>query len=274
MIVVSIAIQKGGSGKTTTALNLAAALRDHGKKVMLIDLDPQANLTQSLGVSDKVRPNTCDALKMEAFGEMADLAEILVPTGGMDLAPASQALTGVELELVSIYGREQLLAQILNRFDHNYDYVLIDCPPSFGMLTVNALVASHHVILPLQAEYLPLQGVNGFVEYLNKNITRLNPQLNLLGFVLTKYDRRKKMNRQIFSELTDLYGNDKLFDTVIRTNIDLAYAQQQGVDIFSYRATCHGAEDYHNLGLEFLQKIEKHEKFTTLAQTSKSALTG
>ena len=181
---------------------MAAALRDQGKKVLLIDLDPQANLTQSLGITDEVRPNICDVFKMEAFGEKADLGATLVPTAGMDLAPASQALTGVELELVSIYGREQLLAQILNRFTNNYDYVLIDCPPSFGMLTVNALVASHHVILPLQAEYLPLQGVNGFVEYLNKNITRLNSKLNLLGFVLTKYDRRKKMNRQIFSELT------------------------------------------------------------------------
>ena len=256
MKIISIAIQKGGSGKTTTALNLAAALRDLGKRVLLIDLDPQANLTQSLGIPDDPEPNIYHVLKKESFGEDAALSQVLQACHGMDVIPASLELAMAELELVSIYGREQILSQLLQRLEQPYDFVLIDCPPSFGMLTVNALVASDLVLLPLQAEYLPLKGVRSFMKHLQKGITRLNPNLRLLGFVLTRYDYRKSMNQEVLQLLQSEFGEDKVFETFIRSNIDLSKAQQLGTDIFTYKPTANGAKDYAALAKAFLKKID------------------
>jgi len=256
MKIVSIAIQKGGSGKTTTALNLAAALRDLGKRVLLIDLDPQANLTQSLGIPDDPEPNIYHVLKQECFGEEADLTVALRECNGVDLIPASLELAMAELELVSIYGREQILSQLLQRMQRPYDFVLIDCPPSFGMLTVNALVASDLVMLPLQAEFLPLKGVRSFMKHLQKGIVRLNPGLKLLGFVLTRYDYRKSMNQEVLQQLKAEFGEDKVFDTYIRSNIDLARAQQEGTDIFRFKPSANGAKDYAAFAKAFLKKID------------------
>jgi len=255
MKVVSIAIQKGGSGKTTTALNLAAALRDRGSRVLLIDLDPQTNLTQSLGIPDDLEPNVYHILKQESFGEEADLRQALRVSNGMALVPASLELAMAELELVSIYGREQILSQLLERLGPAYDFVLIDCPPSFGMLTVNALVASDMVLLPLQAEFLPLKGVRSFMRHLQKGIIRLNPRLKVLGFLLTRYDPRKTMNQDILQQLKKEFGDNLVFDVYIRSNIDLAKAQQAGVDIFTYKPSANGAHDYAALADAFLTKM-------------------
>lgn len=256
MKIVSIAIQKGGAGKTTTTVNLAAALRDTGKKCLLIDLDPQASLSQSLGIDDEPEPNVYHLLKREASGDPAPAEEAILDRCGMDILPSSLELAGAELELVSVYGREQILSQILQRLDGKYDYVLLDCPPSIGMLTVNALVASHYLLMPVQAEFLSLKGAKSFLKHLDL-VRRLNGKLEVLGFVLTKYDARKTMTGEIEARLKEDFGSDKVFDTRIRSNIALAKAQQAGVDIFSFQRSSNGAEDYRKMGQEFLNKVRK-----------------
>jgi chromosome partitioning protein len=255
MKTISIAIQKGGSGKTTTAVNLAAALRDRGKKVLLLDIDPQSNLTQSMGVNEEPKQSLYHVLKAEASGEDGDLTMVMVEANGMDLVPASLDLAGSELELASVYGREKLLTQLLYRVKGKYDFAIIDCPPSFGMLTVNALVASDYVLMPLQAEFLPLTGVRSFLRHF-KQIQKLNKKVNILGFVLTKFDTRKKMNQKILMQLKDEFGIEKVFTTFIRSNIALATAQEKGLDIFSFKKNTNGAEDYKNLATEFLNKVD------------------
>ena len=254
MKVVSIAIQKGGAGKTTTTVNLAAALRDTGKKCLLIDLDPQASLSHSLGISDELESTIYHLLKQESTGEPALPEGAIVERYGLDVLPSSLELAGAELELVSVYGREQILSQIVQRLDKTYDYVLIDCPPSIGMLTVNALVASDYLLMPLQAEFLSLKGAKSFLRHLDL-MKRINGELKLLGFVLTKYDARKTMTDEVETQLIKDFGEAKVFDTHIRSNIALAKAQQSGMDIFTFRKSTHGAEDYYQLGQEFLRKV-------------------
>jgi chromosome partitioning protein len=255
MPVISFAIQKGGSGKTTTAINLAAALQLKGKSVLLIDADPQANLSQSLGIVEEPPKNLFTELSKEIAGEGGQLHEAIIHTpSGLDVIPSSIELAGAELELVSVYGREQLFTWMLEKLVNEYDYIFIDCPPAIGMLTVNALVASDFILMPLQAEFLPLKGVASFMHHL-KAIKKLNRKLEVLGFVVTRYDDRKIMNHQTYEQLKDQFG-DKTFLTPVRSNIQLANAQQAGLDIFSYDKHCHGAEDYHLLSEEFLHKME------------------
>ena len=256
MKIVSIAIQKGGAGKTTTTVNLAAALRDTGKKCLLIDLDPQASLSQSLGIADQPEPNIYHLLKREAAGDAAPPEEAVLERCGMDILPSSLELASAELELVSVYGREQILSQILQRLDGKYDYVLLDCPPSIGMLTVNALVASRYLLMPVEAEFLSLKGAKSFLRHLDL-VRRLNGKLDVLGFLLTKYDARKTMTGEVEARLKEEFGSDKVFDTRIRNNIALAKAQQAGMDIFSFQRSSNGAEDYRKMGQEFLNKVRK-----------------
>lgn len=254
MHIISVAIQKGGSGKTTTALNLAAALRDQGKTCLLVDLDPQANLSQSLGVHDEAEPNIYHLLKQEAFGKPIRVEEAILEKSGLDLIPSSLELASAELELVSVYGREKIMSQMLQRLEKQYDYILIDCPPSIGILTVNALVASNYILLPLNAEFLSFKGAKSFLRHLEL-VKRLNNEIAVLGFVLTKFDTRKTMNREVREQLRDAFGPDKVFQTYIRPNIALAKAQEQGIDIFSFNKNANGAQDYRQLATEFLAKI-------------------
>lgn len=259
MLITSIAGLKGGSAKTTTSVNLAAALQAQGKKILLIDADPQCNLTQSLGIIEEPVKNFFTELKKEMEGSGGNLHEAILETrGGLHMIAASIELATAELELVSVYGREQLLSWMLKSLEEKYDFIFIDCPPSIGMLTVNALMASHFILMPLQAEYLPFKGAISFVNYLGyieKLKKKMGQEIELLGLILNRYDERKNMNRQVAKQLQEAFGN-KLFATHIRTNIQLAKAQEAGADIFSYDKSANGASDYMNLSKEFLQKVD------------------
>ncbi len=255
MKVISIAIQKGGSGKTTTAINLGAALALAGKRILLVDTDPQSNLSQALGIEDEPGFNLYTELKKEIQGEGGDLRKAIVHTGaGLDVVPASIDLAIVELELVSVYGREQLLKGLLEPLSADYDLVLIDCPHAIGMLTVNALVASDHVLIPLPGEFLPLKGVYSFMQQFEVIRKKLNTGLEVLGLVLTKYDDRKLMNVSVKQQLEGKFPG-KVLESVIRTNIQLVKAQEAGKDIFSYDKSSNGAKDYLVLADEVLKRM-------------------
>jgi chromosome partitioning protein len=256
---ISVCNQKGGVGKTTTVINLAAALAAQGKRILLVDADPQANLTQSFGILEEPERNLYTELKKEMEGSNATLPEAVIElAGGLHLIPASIELAGAELELVSVYGREQLLSWMLKPLEDDYDFIFIDCPPAIGMLTVNALVSSRYVLIPLQAEFLPLKGVRSFMHHLDNIIKikkKLNLEIDVLGFVLTKYDDHKTMNRQVSEQLKNEYSG-KVFNTFIRSNIQLAKAQEAGTYIFSFDKHSNGAADYMELSREFLGKMD------------------
>lgn len=254
MLIISIAIQKGGSGKTTTALNLAAALQRMGKEVLLVDLDPQANLTQSMGIADDTDLSIYELLKQAATGELANTQQAIVHTGVLPLIPANLELASAEMELVSIYGREQLLNQVLAPLSSTYDIAIIDCPPAVGMLTVNALTASDYVLMPLQAEFLPFKGVQRFMKNVQLIKKQLNKKLEILGLVLTKFDEHKSMHKQIRTQLQEMYP-DKVLASGIRSNISLAKAQEQARDIFSFDNTANGAKDYLALATEIAERL-------------------
>lgn len=266
MSVISIAIQKGGCGKTTTTVNLAAALQQLGKKILLIDADPQSSLTEALGISSQQERNLSTELNREIRGEGSDLQEAIVHTrSGLDLVPSSIELASAELELISVYGREQVFSWMLEKVIPHYDHVFIDCPPSVGMLTVNALVASESLIMPVQAEFLPIQALNSFMQHL-KALKKLNKKLDILGIVMTRYDNRRVLDREAYRQMEHDFGT-KLFHTAIRNNCRIANAQKAGLDIFNFDKRSHGAEDYHSLALEFLEKIGEAGSISSSDQT-------
>jgi chromosome partitioning protein len=265
MPIISIANQKGGVGKTTTAVNLAAALKGNGKNVLLIDADPQCNLSQSMGINDEQEINLYTEFKKEITGKKSDLASAVIITNcGLKLIPSSIELALTELELVGKFNREQTLRnKMLKPIAHDYDFILIDCPPSFGLLTVNALVASDYVIIPLQAEFLPMKGVHSFFKLMDMMKDIPNMELSVAGFVLTKFSERKKLNREI-KETLEKEFEVKIFNSFIRTDINLALAQKKGVDIFTFAPNSNAAQDYGALANEFTQKLV-HSVFHTEA---------
>jgi chromosome partitioning protein len=263
MPIISIAHLKGGCGKTTTVANVAAASARAGKKVLVLDADPQANLSQSLGIVEEPTVNLYTELRKEMVGDGGDLRRALIPLApGFDLIPGSLDLAVVELELVSVFSREQLLHTLLEPLTEEYDLVLIDCPHAIGMLTVNALVASDYVLIPLPAEFLPLKGVHSFMRQFEMIRKKLRPSLKLLGLVLTRYDERKLMNSAIRQALNDRYPG-KVFDHIVRTNIQLVKAQEAGKDIFSFDRKSNGAKDYQGVAEEFWKRLEDLQQSPT-----------
>ena len=237
--VIAISNHKGGVGKTTSAINIGAGLSSMGKKVLLIDLDPQANLSQSLGIIEPERT---------IYGSLRGLhgLEPISLLEGLDLVPSTLDLSGAEIELSGEAGREFILKDLLEPIKRKYDYILIDSPPSLGLLTINAFTASDQIFIPLQAQYLALQGLTKLVEVIEKIKRRLNPDLKIGGVFITQYDSRKVLNRDVVEAIKGHFSKE-LFTTYIRDNVALAEAPAQGLDIFRYNPKSHGAEDYLSL---------------------------
>jgi chromosome partitioning protein len=241
--------QKGGVGKTTTTINLGTGLAQQGKKVLLIDLDPQANLTSALGI----RPQTLDATVYDLLKGEAEFAEVVQHYQGIDLIPSNVGLSGADIELSSVVGRELLLKEAMEGAVDAYDCILIDCSPTLGLLSLNALTAADQVLITIQPEYLPLEGVSYLMQTIDTVRTRLNRGLRVGGVIVTKYESRKKLHREVV-ELIRHHFQDKMFDTLVRNNVSLAEAPSFGQDIFAYKPGSIGAEDYANLCKEILKR--------------------
>lgn len=247
MKIISFSNHKGGVGKTTSVVNIGVALTILNYKVLLIDLDPQCNLSQSLNVKgDKM--NIYDVIKKKYKIDEIEVMKNLF------IVPSVLDLSGAEIELSSEVGREFVLKEAINSLNSKFDFVLIDCPPSLGLLTINAFTASDELLIPIQAEYLALQGVTRLTDIISKIQQRLNKNLIFRGVFITQYDNRKVLNKDIAESISN-YFNNLLFNTKIRDNISLAEAPVNGLDIFRYNNKCYGAVDYLALTKELLQKI-------------------
>jgi chromosome partitioning protein len=259
MMVISMIAQKGGCAKTTSAINIAAALERKGKKVLLIDMDPQGSLTYALGVKRETDRNVATELLRLSEGKEADLLPAIISTDiGLSLVPNSASLSIVATKIRSKMERERFLKRLIHTTQSNYDFVLVDCASASArdLLSQNAIAASNYLLLPVQSEYLCKEALQHFMAELNEILSdkTLNPALTILGMVLTKYEQHKKMHREVFDSLKVQYG-DQLFSTWIRSNIEICYAQRHGKDIFSFAPRSHGAEDYLHLAEELLSKI-------------------
>jgi chromosome partitioning protein len=247
--VVTLVNQKGGVGKTTTAVSLAAALGRHGQRVLLVDLDPQANATSALGVATDRRTGTYEALLEETpiSSCIVDVAE-----EKLSVVPSSAALAGAEVELVPVLARERRLEVALRPVLDSYDWILVDCPPSLGLLTINALTASSSVIIPVQCEYMALEGLSRLMETLELVRRSLNPGLTVLGVVLTMFDSRTRLAQQVVEEVRSHFATT--FDAVIPRAVRLSEAPSHGQSIFRYEPSGKGAAAYDALAIEMLAR--------------------
>ncbi|MCR4666290.1 MAG: AAA family ATPase [Desulfovibrio sp.] len=252
--IIAIANQKGGVGKTTTAINVAAALAVMEKKVLLIDSDPQANTTSGLGFShSELKKTLYDCLYNPEISQ-----ECVQKTRSqfLDLLPTSTDLVGAEIELVDKLGREFYLDECIKKIEKQYEYILIDCPPSLGLLTVNALCAAKEVLIPLQCEFFALEGIVKLKKTIDIVKKRLNPKLRILGLVLTMYDSRNRITREIRTEVRQCYPNG-IFETVIPRNVRLSEAPSHGKSIIHYDVKSKGAEAYLGLAKEIVLRNNK-----------------
>lgn len=247
MKTISILNHKGGTGKTTSAINLGAGLARRGKKVLLVDVDPQANLTEGLGVR-----NT----EISIYDSIRDSRKLpIVPISeNLDLVPSSMDLLGAELEIVSKMGREKIITKLLKPLKNNYDYIILDCPPALGLLTINAIVASDTVLLPLEAEYFAYKGIDRLIGVIDQVKEHFNEDLTIGGVFITKCNNQRMLTQTIVNSITEHF-HEKVFDTKIRINVSLSEAQLQGQSIFDYAPDSNGAKDYEMLVEELIQKL-------------------
>ena len=249
--IIAIANQKGGVGKTTTTVNLSACVAALGKRVLCIDIDPQGNCTSGLGV-DKDAPEH-SIYDVMINGVSAAEATVKTPTEGLDLICARKELSGAEVELVNTLARETVLKRALDKVRKNYDYIFIDCPPSLGLLTINALTAADTLLAPIQCEYYALEGLSDLMNTVKLVKKALNPALEIDGVVITMYDGRALISRQIREEITKFFG-DKVFETVIPRNIRVSEAPSYGVPVIDHDKRCRGTLGYLALTDEFLSR--------------------
>lgn len=247
--IISLLNHKGGVGKTTCTINIGAGLVELGKKVLLIDLDPQANLSLSLGAPRL--PNTI----YEAIRGESELEPYTV-RDGLDIITSTLDLSGAEMELINEAGREYILRELFEPIKDDYDYILIDCPPSLGLLTLNALTSSDSVFIPLQTEFLALQGLAKIKQVIQKVKFRLNKELEIGGVIATMYDKRKVLNRDVVETIKKYFG-DLVFDSIIRDNVALAEAPAKRSDIFTYNKRSIGAADFLALSKEIIGRMEE-----------------
>lgn len=249
--IIAFSNQKGGVGKTTTCVNLSAYLATKGYKVLIVDLDPQGNATTGLGLAKSEIKNSIYNVMID---DMA-FAEAIAPTcvDNLDILPSSIDLAGAEVELVYVKNREHVLKKVLENAKEHYDFITIDCPPSLGLLTINALAGADTVIIPIQSEYYALEGLSQLMNTIRLVVKHLNPSLKIEGVVLTMNDNRALISKQISAEIRKFFGK-RVFDTVIPRNVRLAEAPSHGVPIMLHDTKCTGARAYSAFTEEFLEK--------------------
>lgn len=252
--VISIANQKGGVGKTTTTINLSAALAEKGKRILIIDIDPQGNTSSGFGVDKNQKENTVYELILGYSTINEAIVRNVIPN--LDLIPSNVNLAGAEIELIDKPHKEAILKNELDFIQEDYDYILIDCPPSLNVLTVNAMVASDAVLVPIQCEFYALEGLSQLIHTINLVRERLNPKLDIEGIVFTMYDSRTNLSQQVVENVRE-HVTQKIYNTMIPRNVRLAEAPSYGEPITVYDSKSVGAESYRALAEEFLNSYQK-----------------
>ena len=256
MQIISVINQKGGVGKTTTVINLAAGLSQKNKKILVVDLDPQGNATTGLGLSNM--ENSSDTI-YDVLNGTKEIVEVIKQTQfeNLDIITSNVDLSGLEIETAEDVNRAFILKHKLTAYLNDsrvlYDYILIDCPPSLSLLTVMALVSSHSLVVPLQTEFFALEGLTQLMKTIERIKVSLNPELNIRGILLTMYDKRNKLSSQVEKEARD-YFNEKVYSTVIPRNVRLSEAPSHGVPVLIYDKSCPGSRSYFNFTDEFINQ--------------------
>lgn len=261
--IIALANQKGGVGKTTTCINLAASLATLEKSVLVVDADPQANASSGLGIDIKKAPCTI----YECLIDHADIDEAVQDTeiDTLKVIPSHINLVGAEIEMLKLKGREKIMKEVLAPIKDRFDYILVDCSPSLGLITVNALTAADSVIIPVQAEYFALEGISKLLNTIKIIKTRLNPSLEIEGFLLTMYDSRLRQANQIYDEVKRHF-QELVFKTVIQRNVKLSEAPSYGLPAILYDADSNGAKNYLLLAKELVERNKAKEETATAAE--------
>jgi len=253
--IVAVANQKGGVGKTTTAINLAASLALTDRRILLVDVDPQGNLTSGMGQKGKASAAGTVYAALTTLDPTTDARPFIIPTpvDRLQLIPADRNLTGAEIEMVTLTGREERLRSFLESARTDFDYIFIDCPPSLGLLTLNALVAADAVLIPLHCEYFALEGLADLVSTIRRVRAALNPTLDIEGVLLTMFDERTNLGQQVATDVRQFF-KEKVFHTVIPRNVRLGEAPSHGLPVMLYDVKSRGAEAYNALAREILER--------------------